>query len=207
MRKETSWGVWDHVPLDELVRILDGLTVPWWIAGGYAIDAFAGSGRREHDDIDFSAFHADHLAVQAHLADWELQYADPPGSLQPWPRGHTLPVHVHDIWARKDVGDDWRFQLMLNPGGPDELVFRHDHRVHASLERATWMHEGVRYLAPEWQLLFKSGTPRPKDEQDFADCLPLLTSDQKTWLSNALTSQQPDHPWLARLHERRAEVG
>lgn len=206
MRKATPWGVWDHIPLDELVRILDGLTVPWWIDGGFAIDAFAGSGRRDHDDIDVSLFHADHLVVQAHLAGWELHAADPPGTLRLWQTGEVLPPQVHDIWARRDSGDAWRFQLMLNAGGPDELVFRRDHRVHAPLERATWMHEGVRYLAPEWQLLFKSGTPRPKDEQDFADCLPLMTPHQKTWLTNALESQQPPHPWLARLHHPTNEV-
>ncbi len=82
MRKETPWGVWDHISLDEMVSILAGLNVPWWIAGGYAIDAFAGSGRREHDDIDVSLFASDQLAVQAHFSAWELQCADPPGTLR-----------------------------------------------------------------------------------------------------------------------------
>jgi hypothetical protein len=199
MRKETPWGVWDHISLDDLLAILDGLSVPWWIAGGYVIDAFAGSGRREHDDIDVSLFHSDHLAAQAHFAGWELHAADPPGTLRPWIHGEKLAPHIHDIWARRDGGDAWRFQLMLNNGGPDELVFRRDERIRAPLAEATFAKDGVRYLAPEWQLLFKSRGLREKDEKDFEDCLPLLSAEQREWLRGALTLAAPEHPWLARI--------
>jgi hypothetical protein len=199
MRKETPWGVWDHIPLESLLAELEGLRVPWWIAGGYAIDAFAGSGRRGHEDIDFSAFHSDQLAVQEHLASWELQCADPPGTLRPWEQGEVLPSHVHDIWVRRDANDDWRFQLMLNPGGPDELVFRRDQRLRWPLEQATWLKDGVRYLAPEIQLLFKSRGQREKDERDFEDCLPLLSSAQRSWLRDALVLVHPNHSWITRL--------
>lgn len=199
MRKETPWGVWDHVPLEALLAELDGLTVPWWIAGGYAIDAFAGTGRRDHDDIDVSLFHADHLAVQRYLNAWDMHCADPPGTLRPWEQGETLPPHVHDIWARGDEHDAWRFQLMLNPGGPDELVFRRDVRVRAPLREATFIKDGVRYLAPEWQLLFKSRGLRDKDEKDFHDCLPVMGIEQKRWLSDALAMTAPGHEWLRRL--------
>jgi hypothetical protein len=199
LRKETPWGVWDHIPLGELVGLLEGLTAPWWIAGGYAIDAFAGSGRREHDDIDFSAFHRDQLAVQEHLTAWELQCADPPGTLRQWMRGETLAPQIHDIWARRDAEDAWRFQLMLNPGGPEGLVFRRDARISAPLEEATFVKDGVRYLSPEWQLLFKSRGLRAKDEKDFEDCLPLMSWEQRTWLRAQLKLTSPGHDWLTRL--------
>lgn len=199
MRKETPWGVWDHIRLEALLAILDGLDVPWWIAGGYAIDAFAGSDRRTHDDIDVSLFHDDHPAAQAHLAGWELHAADPPGTLRPWLPGERLAPHIHDIWARRDAGDSWRFQLMLNPGGPDEFVYRRDEGVRMPLEDATWVKDGVRYLAPEWQLLFKSRGLREKDVRDFEDCLPLLSERQRGWLSEALAREAPGHPWLGQL--------
>ena len=199
MRKETPWGVWDHLSLSELVGILDGLPVPWWVAGGYAIDAFAGSGRREHDDIDVSLFHADQRAVQDHLAGWELHAADPPGTLRPWLPGEVLPPEIHDIWIRRDAEDAWRFQLMLNNGGPDELVFRRDERIHAPLAEATFVKDGVRYLSPEWQLLFKSRGLREEDQQDFEDCLPLLSAGQNAWLREALELATAGHVWLAAL--------
>lgn len=200
MRKETPWGVWDHISLEALLAELDGLPVPWWIAGGFAIDAFAGDHRRGHDDIDVSFFHADHLAAQWHLSAWELHYAvNPPGLLNVWEPGFELPAQVHDIWARRDAQDSWRFQLMLNPGGPDELVFRRDDRIRAPLEEATFIRDGVRYLVPEWQLLFKSPGQREKDEQDFEDCLPLMDTRQRAWLRAALEQTAPGHEWLARL--------
>ncbi|MGH2458803.1 MAG: nucleotidyltransferase domain-containing protein [Chloroflexota bacterium] len=74
--------------------------VPWWIAGGWAIDLFVGRTTRHHDDIDVQIQRADQLAVQATLATWDLNAADPPGTLRPWKPGEVLPAHVHDIWCR-----------------------------------------------------------------------------------------------------------
>ena len=180
-----------------MLAVLDGLSAPWWIAGGYAIDAFAGSGRREHDDVDVSVFASDQLAVRAHLSAWELHFAEnPPGMLHLWTEHVALAPHIHDIWARGNAADAWRFQLMLNPGGPDELVFRRDETVRMPLAEATWVKDGVRYLTPEWQLLFKSRGLREKDQRDFEDCLPLLSAAQREWLRTNLI---PDHAWASLL--------
>jgi hypothetical protein len=197
MPKTTPWGEWDHLPLTELLSTFEGLAVPWWIAGGFAIDAFAGSGRREHDDIDVSVFASDQLAVRRHLAEWEPRYGE--GLLNPWRLDEPLPPSVHDIWVRRDANDAWRFQVMLNPGGLDELVYRRDRRIRLPLDRATHVVDGVRYLAPEVQLLFKSRGPREKDERDLSDCLPLMTAAQRQWLADALALAEPTSPWRAHL--------
>jgi hypothetical protein len=57
----------------------------------------------------------------------------------------------------------------------------------------------VRYLSPEWQLLFKSRGLRAKDEKDFEDCLPLMSWEQRTWLRAQLKLTSPGHDWLTRL--------
>jgi len=49
------------------------------------------------------------------------------------------------------------------------------------------------------QLLFKSNTIRPKDEQDFADSSPLLDRQQRRWLRDALRLIDPAHTWLRLL--------
>lgn len=197
--KETPWGTWDHLPLPEVVAFFSDFGGPWWIAGGYAIDAFAGGNRREHDDIDVSIFAADSALLRRHLADWEPQVADPPGSLRAWPADETLPQRVHDIWVRRDGTDAWRFQVMLNPGGPDEFICRRDERIRMPLSEATWSKDGVRYLQPEIQLFFKAKGMRPKDEREFRDCLPLFEPQQRDWLRAALDSFAPAHPWIADL--------
>ncbi len=88
---------------------------------------------------------------------------------------------------------------MLNPGGPDELVYRRDPSLRMPLSEATFVKDGVRYMMPEWQLLFKSRGLREKDQFDFEDCLPLLSGAQKSWLAAALRREHGNHAWLARL--------
>ena len=63
--------------------------------------------------------------------------------------------------------------------------------------------EGIPYLAPELQLLYKSAARRPKDEVDAAEVIPHLGTRQRELLSRLLP---PDHPWrrhLARPPNRR----
>ena len=81
---DSSLGHWDAITPSELNDVLGGLTVPWWIAGGYAIEAFVGRAFREHEDIDAGLLRCDQLAVQRHLRGWELHAADPPGTLRRW---------------------------------------------------------------------------------------------------------------------------
>src|SRR5437773_12134200 len=60
----------------DVVEILESLTVagvPWWVAGGWAIDALVGEQTRDHHDVDVMV-PADSLAtVESSLA--ELGYA------------------------------------------------------------------------------------------------------------------------------------
>jgi hypothetical protein len=59
--------------------------------------------------------------------------------------------------------------------------------------------DGVPYLDPSIQLLFKTKDPRPKDIADFNAVLAALPGREGAWLASALTATYPDHPWLARL--------
>ena len=88
---------------------------------------------------------------------------------------------------------------MFNPGGPEEFVCRRDERIRMPLSQAVWTKDGVPYLAPEIQLLFKAKAPRGKDRRDFDDCLPLLSVQQREFLRAALLLTLPGHEWLARL--------
>jgi len=103
------------------------LRVPWWIAGGWAIDLFVGRTTRSHADVDVRILRCNQRAVQATLASWDLHTADPPGTLGPWKPGEILPAHVHDIWCRPDPSTPWALQLMLADadgvaGSSDEIA-------------------------------------------------------------------------------------
>ena len=66
---------------------------------------------------------------------------------------------------------------------------------------------GLPVLAPEVQLLYKSGAcrpqggPRPKDEEDLDAILPTLEDESRAWLASALSLVAPDNQWLARLND------
>ncbi len=59
--------------------------------------------------------------------------------------------------------------------------------------------EGIPYLAPEIQLLYKAEGLRPKDEADFRQALPALTRERRAWLRDSLMLAHPHHPWLDQL--------
>jgi hypothetical protein len=59
--------------------------------------------------------------------------------------------------------------------------------------------DGVRVLAPELVLLYKSKAPRPADEADFRAARPLLDAEARAWLRAALLGASPGHPWAATL--------
>jgi hypothetical protein len=62
--------------------------------------------------------------------------------------------------------------------------------------------DGIAYLRPEIQLLFKGGSSqrRQKDTDDFLAVLPHLPGGAKEWLARSLEIQFPHgHDWIAQL--------
>jgi len=193
-------GKWDlRDPLDA-AKLLEGVDAPWWVAGGFAIDAFVGAtGRRPHEDVDAGLLARDQETMRGVLAGWEHFCVDPPGTLRPWLEGEHLHEPIHDVWCRPTAADPWRLALMLNPSRGETLVYRRDPRISRPVSSLTFERNGIPYLAPEIQLLFKSKGLRERDELDFRDSAPLLAASQRAWLATALRLTSPAHPWLARL--------
>jgi hypothetical protein len=48
-------------------------------------------------------------------------------------------------------------------------------------------------------LLLKAKTVRPFDQSDFDAVLPMLNTEVRRWLREALAIAHPNHPWIARL--------
>jgi Aminoglycoside-2''-adenylyltransferase len=192
-------GVWEPLGVEEVAELLGDLRAPWWVAGGWALDAFIGRQTREHGDVDVGVLRRDQLVVQEHLGTWDLQAADPPGRLRPWQRGEILPETVHDIWCRASSQASWGLQLMLDEAEENEWLYRRMPSVRRTLESLVWWQDGIPYLKPEVQLLYKAGRRSRKSEADFDACLPHLEAPQRTWLANALALANPGHPWRAGL--------
>ena len=194
-------GAWTPLTPERLGEVLRDVTSPWWLAGGWALDAHLGRHTRPHGDTDVLVLRRDHVRVRTALAGWDAHAADPPGSLRPWSVGEVLPDAVHDVWVRPAVDAAWAFQLMIDDTYGDEWDYRRDARVRRPLASLTGAAStpGCPVLAPEVQLLYKSKGLRPKDRQDFAIVLPTLSREQVQWLREALALTDPEHPWLREL--------
>lgn len=191
---------WDPATPAELAGRFSGPGAPWWVAGGLAIEFAVGRPVREHADTDVLLLRRDQLAVRQALPGWGLWAADPPGELRPWTGDEILPVNVHDVWCRPGPGEPWRIQVMLDESLGSEWVSRRDRRVRRPLTAlgATSV-SGIPYLAPEVQLYYKAGDPRPKDEADLTAALPVLDAQQRDWLGHAIALTYGPHPWAGRL--------
>ena len=195
--------VWQPISVAEAVQLMESLDVAWWIAGGWALDLHAGRQTREHEDLDIGIAWSDHLRVQRALAgQWQLYKTHQPG-LAPWPPGEALQEPVHDVWVRRHDSSLWAFQLMLVDVTEGEWVYRRLPEIRRPLASVvTATREGIPYLRPEVQLLYKGGSSarRPKDLEDFRRMLPALRAAEIRWLRDSLARQFPaGHEWLAEL--------
>ncbi len=69
----------------EAAELLAGLTAPWWIVGGLAIEAFTCQ-PRDHEDLDVSVLASDVPTMIGHLLTTHHLWAAGGGMMAPVPR-------------------------------------------------------------------------------------------------------------------------
>lgn len=204
--------------------LLAGFGPPWFLCGGWAVDAWLGRQTRDHWDVDIAVFHDDHRAIFEHLSGWALVAHDPnvaDDTTEPWTgRPLDLPAHIHVPRLGSALATSttvkhtaFEFEFLLNERSGDDWVLHRELDVTRPLDRGTgkspW---GLPTAAPEVVLFYKagggltagelqawSGGFRSRDEQDFLALLPTLTEAQRSWLRESLARLRPEHPWLAHL--------
>ena len=197
---ERLYGRYECFDPAELRDFMAGFERPWWVVGGWAIEAFTGV-PREHEDIDLSILVCDVPALRQHVGEaWQLwNIAD--GALRPlidrWP---DVQHPESQIWARRDPTSPWVFDLPLTPDR-DGLWTNKKLPDHvAPLEGVTWVaDDGIRYLNPEIVLMFKARLARTKDDRDFARAWPLMDELARQWLRETVDQLFPDHVWLDQI--------
>ena len=104
------------------------------------------------------------------------------------------------MWARETSAGPWRLQVNLEPIEDDEWVYRRDPSVRLATEHLIrHRDDGLPYVAPTVQLLWKAKGTRPQDEQDFATVVPLLDAAERAWLAETIACCHPESTWPARL--------
>ena len=175
-----------------------GAPFPWWVAGGWAIEAFTGR-PRAHEDTDVALFRDALPAVLGHLLPNYCVWSNQSGSLRPLREPDELPEDCRQLWVRRDAASPWLFDLLLTPHELGTWVSVRDARVRRDYAGAVFVADGVRYLRPELVLHLKAKLGRTKDDEDFRTVLPSLDAEARAWLRSALELANRDHPWLNQL--------
>jgi hypothetical protein len=207
MRRKTPLKdpLWRALHPADAAKVLASCKAPWWIAGGWALDLFRGTPSRPHTDLDVGILRRDLSTVLLGFSTWDVFEAKD-GRLTRLAEGCVPPLDVHSLWCRPTAADPWTIELMLDEADGDTWVYRRDPRIRQSMSAAVRQStDGLPYLAPEIQLLYKSKASRERDEGDFAHICPLLTADAWRWLHDALELADPDHRWIAVLRNPNAE--
>ncbi len=192
--------------------LFSGLSVPWWIGGGWAIDLAIGEASREHGDIDVVLLERDEHALHTDLPDLSFGVIETDRT-RPWGWGERLLagpsrllVEAPELPQRTEI-------LFAGAVGTNWVFHRGSHGIARSLKLVTKERYGIRYLAPEVVLLLKCLSDRAKDGQDFDVALSILGDEQRQWLREGvgrrwfaacLRAGVPQdtvgpHPWELRL--------
>jgi hypothetical protein len=187
---------WEPIGPSDVAELMRGLAVPWWIAGGSALELFLGRQTRRRYDLDMAVLRCDQLALRRHLADWDLCLATPERELERWD-GRWLEAPISRFWVRPKPGAAWWLDGYLEDTRGDRWVYRRDERIWLSLSRLGWLTDrGLPVLAPEIVLFYMLLNPLPKGKADFLAARPHLSPAARAWLREAMDIAQPGHPVL-----------
>ena len=196
------YGPWLIRTPADAAELFDGYPGRWWIAGGWAIEAFTGVSR-PHGDLDPSVPREDLPLLRRHLAGrldlWAADQERLTVLLPDDAETTTVADTCENVWARGSGAEPWQYDIILMHGTEDTWTFKRDSRISRPFDEIVWVRDQIPYLRPEVQLLHKANGLRPKDQADFTAVLPVLHGEDRAWLHAALTLAHPGHPWLSEL--------
>ncbi|MFJ6146951.1 nucleotidyltransferase domain-containing protein [Streptomyces anulatus] len=183
---------------DEVAHRLAGISTPWCVAAGWALDLFRGGQTRDHGDIEIAIPEAGFPEVRDRFPGYVFDAA---GSGRIWEDAppETLAA-VHQTWLRDPATGNYLLDVFREPHDGDIWICRRDETIRLPYsEIVHHTQDGIPYLAPELVLLFKAKHARPKDRRDFETTVPHLTRAQRATLAELLARVHPGHAWLTDL--------
>jgi hypothetical protein len=194
------YGPWAEQTPAGAAALLEGLQAPWWISGGWALEAFTGVERR-HEDVDVTVFRSDASVLRRHFDGTHDLWVCGSGTIRPLTdKRPKVPSWAGQVWVREHALAPWLLDIVLNPGGRGRWIFKRDPSVVRPLDEATWVAiDGLRYLRPELVLAHKVRHARAKDDGDLGATLPLLDDEARIWLADYVARAAPGHRWSELL--------
>ncbi|MER7756465.1 hypothetical protein [Kitasatospora sp. NPDC097643] len=182
----------------EVADRLAGVSAPWCVAGGWAVDLFRGRQTRPHGDLEIAVPAAHFPEIRARFPGFAFDIVSS-GHLWEEPAPEVWDL-THQTWLRDPATGEFLLDVFREPHDGPTWICRRDPSIrlpYAEVVRRT--PDGIPYLAPELVLLFKAKADRPKDRHDFTGALPLLDDTRRRTLATLLARVHPGHAWLAQL--------
>ena len=173
------YGPWTPLTPAEVADVMAGVSVRWWIVGGWAIDAFTGRSRVHHD-IDVGFLRGDLPAMLEQLAPSVCVWSNTSGTLRPLTHPDDLLPDCRQLWVRRDGSSPWLMDLAMTSHDGDTWISPRDDSIRVPLGDALFQApDGLRYLQPEIVLSFKARAHRPQDEANGTTPATISTSQSR----------------------------
>ncbi|WP_083469150.1 nucleotidyltransferase domain-containing protein [Methylobacterium variabile] len=193
---DEAWDAWSP---DELGQRLREAVLPWYVAGGWALDVAHGKQTREHEDLEFVVIRDDVDHFRALLRDLDF-FTVNNGKIEYLPPSASLPGDVWQLWGGDMRRACWRVDMMMEPGTPDLWIYKRDQTIQMARSDAVHVSEtGIPYLAPINVMLFKAKYCRKKDQRDFNFFRNKFSTEEKEQLLVWLNELHPGHEWIEHL--------
>lgn len=198
----TDLDNWMPISVTEINNIFAEIPISWCIAGGWALDLHLGKQSRAHSDIDVVIYRDEQRVLYQSLKENWVLYKAQNGKLIPWEDGEFL-TSINDVWVSRNIDAPWSFQIMIVNSENNEWIYRREKSIKGAKNKLFLRtYEGIPYIKPEVQLLYKAGSSeiREKDFKDFQNILPHLVLEEREWLKSSLKTQFADgHNWIGYL--------
>ena len=182
----------------QVAQHLAGITTPWCVAAGWALDLFLGTQTRPHGDIEIAVPAAAFPEVRGRFPGYAF---DAVGSGRIWAdAAPDVLAATHQTWLRDRTTGNYLLDVFREPHDGETWICRRDETIR--LPYSQIIHHtpgGIPYLAPELVLLFKAKRALVKDQADFDAAIPRMTAAQRQALAELLSRVHPGHRWLASL--------
>jgi hypothetical protein len=190
-----AWSPWRPRELADRLR---GVAVPWYVAGGWALDLYRGFESREHEDLEIGVPADGFAAIRSALGDLEF---DVVLDGRRWPLDSPAFASSHQTWGRDPASGAYRLDVFREKHDGDTWICRRDESIRRNYAEIILRNaDGIPYLAPEIVLLFKARWARPKDDEDLRGVLPSFDRERRSALRDLVAQVHPGHRWLEELY-------
>ncbi len=210
--------------INDLCEHLAGINIDWHLCGGYAIDAYIGKKTRKHKDLDITVSFDDMLKCIGYLKakGWEIDA--PVGNGRIASIDYVLEhseLKFDNIWCYRknadfivteEIDGVFRYakylqreqtqldfiEVLFNHIVDGYFIYKRNHSITLSSDKAFIKKKGFSILAPELVLLYKSTNYDNMDyTNDFYMTRVKLEKERYDWLCSAMNIEYPKgHNWI-----------